>query len=71
MGGLSATEAAPAKVNLALHVTGRRAGGYHELESLVVFADVADELVAIPAAADSLRVAGPFADAAGTGETIW
>ncbi|HQZ13819.1 MAG TPA: 4-(cytidine 5'-diphospho)-2-C-methyl-D-erythritol kinase, partial [Devosia sp.] len=39
-------EAAPAKVNLALHVTGRRADGYHELESLVVFADVADEVIA-------------------------
>ena len=39
-------EAAPAKINLALHVTGRRSDGYHDLESLVVFAGVADELVA-------------------------
>lgn len=62
-------EAAPAKVNLALHVTGRRADGYHELESLVVFADVADEIVARPAKADSLKVTGPFAAAAGSGET--
>lgn len=62
-------EAAPAKVNLALHVTGRRADGYHELESLVVFADVADEIVARPARSDSLKVAGPFAAAAGSGET--
>lgn len=61
-------EAAPAKVNLALHVTGRRDSGYHELESLVVFADVADELAATPAAADSLCVAGPFADRTGSGE---
>lgn len=63
------TEAAPAKVNLALHVTGRRPDGYHELESLVVFADVADELVATPARRDSLRVTGPFADAAGSGDS--
>ena len=35
---------APAKVNLTLHVLGRRADGYHELESLVVFADVGDRL---------------------------
>ena len=62
-------EAAPAKVNLALHVTGRRADGYHELESLVVFAGVADELVARPAKRDSLEVTGPFADAAGLGDS--
>jgi 4-diphosphocytidyl-2-C-methyl-D-erythritol kinase len=62
-------EAAPAKVNLALHVTGRRADGYHELESLVVFAGVADELVARPAKQDSLTVTGPFAAAAGSGDS--
>lgn len=62
-------EAAPAKVNLALHVTGRRADGYHELESLVVFAGVADELVARPARRDSLEVTGPFAAAAGLGDS--
>lgn len=55
-------EAAPAKVNLALHVTGRRADGYHELDSLVVFADLGDELSAVPATADSLVIDGPFAD---------
>lgn len=64
-----AIEAAPAKVNLALHVTGRRADGYHELESLVVFADVADEIVATPAKRDGLRVTGPFATAAGSGDS--
>lgn len=62
-------ETAPAKINLALHVTGRRADGYHELESLVVFADVADELEATPAKGDSLRVTGPFAAAIGGGDT--
>lgn len=63
------SEAAPAKVNLALHVTGRRPDGYHELESLVVFADVSDELFARPARGDSLKVSGPFAAAAGGGDT--
>ncbi|MGA7972746.1 MAG: 4-(cytidine 5'-diphospho)-2-C-methyl-D-erythritol kinase, partial [Pseudolabrys sp.] len=38
------TEKAPAKINLTLRVVGRRADGYHELESLVVFAGVADTL---------------------------
>lgn len=61
------TEAAPAKVNLALHVTGRRPDGYHELESLVVFVDVADEVTARPTRADRLHVTGPFAAAAGGG----
>ena len=37
-------EFAPAKVNLALHVTGRRADGYHLLDSLVVFANTGDRL---------------------------
>ena len=37
-------EQAPAKINLTLRVLGRRADGYHELESLVAFADVADTL---------------------------
>ena len=58
-----ATESAPAKVNLALHVVGRRPDRYHLLESLVVFADIADELEAESAAADGLRVVGPFAEA--------
>ena len=44
-------EAAPAKLNLALHVTGRRDDGYHSLEMLVAFADVCDELEALPATA--------------------
>jgi 4-diphosphocytidyl-2-C-methyl-D-erythritol kinase len=55
------TAAAPAKVNLYLHVTGRRADGYHLLDSLVAFAAVADVLEAAPADTLSLRVEGPFA----------
>jgi 4-diphosphocytidyl-2-C-methyl-D-erythritol kinase len=62
-------EAAPAKINLALHVVGRRPDRYHELETLVVFADVADELEAQPASADSLVLSGPFADSLRSGET--
>ena len=61
-------ETAPAKVNLALHVTGRRADGYHDLQSVVVFADVADELSLMPGAADALQVTGPFAAALGAGD---
>jgi 4-diphosphocytidyl-2-C-methyl-D-erythritol kinase len=64
----SYTQAAPAKINLALHVTRRREDGYHDLESLVVFADVADELVAAPSQMDSLVIRGPFAAALGNGE---
>lgn len=52
-------ERAPAKLNLCLHVTGRRADGYHLLDSLVVFADVADRVFASPARGVSLVVAGP------------
>ena len=40
---------APAKVNLALHVTGRRADGYHVLDTLAVFADIGDRVEVAPA----------------------
>jgi 4-diphosphocytidyl-2-C-methyl-D-erythritol kinase len=55
------TEAAPAKINLYLHVTGRRHDGYHLLDSLVAFAGAGDVLSGEPAERLSLRVAGPFA----------
>jgi 4-diphosphocytidyl-2-C-methyl-D-erythritol kinase len=54
-------ESARAKVNLTLHVRGKRPDGYHELESLVVFADVCDELTFEPGAEDGLELEGPFA----------
>lgn len=54
-------EAAPAKVNLYLHVTGRRSDGYHLLDSLAVFADVADEVAATPAPDLTLTIEGPEA----------
>jgi 4-diphosphocytidyl-2-C-methyl-D-erythritol kinase len=56
-------EFAPAKVNLALHVLGRRADGYHRLDSLVAFADVGDVLRAAPAETLSFALQGPRAAA--------
>ncbi len=55
------TQPAPAKINLALHVIRRREDGYHDLESLVVFAAIGDELSATEAQTDSLSIVGPFA----------
>ena len=55
------TEAAPAKVNLTLQITGRAANGYHLLDSLVVFGPAADVLHAEPAADLTLALCGPFA----------
>lgn len=55
------TAFAPAKVNLHLHVVGRRPDGYHLLDSLVVFADVGDRLSVSPGAGFSLSITGPFA----------
>jgi 4-diphosphocytidyl-2-C-methyl-D-erythritol kinase len=58
---VSLSEFAPAKVNLHLHVVGRREDGYHLLDSLVVFAAVGDSLAVSPADVLSLSVTGPFA----------
>ena len=58
---------APAKVNLTLHVLGRRPDGYHEIESLVAFADVGDRLTLRPDDELALDVSGPTAAAAGEG----
>ncbi|MFM7336210.1 MAG: 4-(cytidine 5'-diphospho)-2-C-methyl-D-erythritol kinase [Tabrizicola sp.] len=55
------TEPAPAKLNLCLHVTGRRADGYHLLDSLVVFADVADRVEVSEGSGLSLQLTGPEA----------
>jgi 4-diphosphocytidyl-2-C-methyl-D-erythritol kinase len=54
---------AAAKVNLYLHIVGRRADGYHLLDSLVAFADVGDRLVVRPAASLALELSGPEAAA--------
>ena len=52
---------ARAKVNLALHVVGRRADGYHLLDSLVAFADFGDVVTVEPAHSLSLSITGPMA----------
>lgn len=56
------SEAAPAKINLALHVRKRREDRYHELETLFAFARDGDVLEAAPADAVTLDIEGPFAD---------
>ncbi|HYR67485.1 MAG TPA: 4-(cytidine 5'-diphospho)-2-C-methyl-D-erythritol kinase, partial [Reyranella sp.] len=52
---------AHAKVNLWLNVVGRRADGYHLLDSLVAFVDLADTLATRPAGRLSLELDGPYA----------
>lgn len=52
---------APAKINLFLHVGEKRNDGFHELESLVVFAEAGDALTFEPSDALTLSLAGPFA----------
>jgi 4-diphosphocytidyl-2-C-methyl-D-erythritol kinase len=59
-------ERARAKVNLTLHVRGRRTDGYHDLESLVAFGDCADGLTLKPARKLALRVSGPRAAECGS-----
>ena len=59
----SVTRLAPAKINLALHVTGRRDDGYHLLDMLVVFARFGDTITVADAPEDRFTVSGPFAAA--------
>jgi 4-diphosphocytidyl-2-C-methyl-D-erythritol kinase len=59
-------ERARAKINLTLHVRGRRADGYHDLESLVAFGDCADGLTLRPARKLALQVSGPRAAECGS-----
>jgi len=54
---------APAKINLFLHVGEKRGDGFHDLESLVVFADVGDTLTFAPLPELTLKLDGPFAQA--------
>jgi 4-diphosphocytidyl-2-C-methyl-D-erythritol kinase len=57
-----------AKVNLTLRVVGRRVDGYHDLESVVAFADCADRLTLTAGPTLSLKTTGPLAEACG--ETV-
>lgn len=70
--GVGAIElTARAKLNLYLHVLGRRADGYHELDSLVAFAAFGDRLTLAPAEDLRLEVEGPFANRlAGTSDNL-
>ena len=52
---------APAKINLTLHVTGQRADGFHLLDSLVVFADIGDQVSVSRLDRMRLQVTGPLA----------
>lgn len=54
-----------AKVNLTLRVNGRRGDGYHDLESVVAFADCADRLTLTPGPGLELKMSGPLAQACG------
>jgi 4-diphosphocytidyl-2-C-methyl-D-erythritol kinase len=69
LGGEAVSAFAPAKINLYLHVVGRRADGYHLLDSLIAFTDIGDRVTAVPADRLSLTVGGPEAGAlAGLGD---
>jgi len=56
-------EFAPAKLNLYLHITGRRADGYHDLDSLVAFASIGDEIKLQAASDFAFEIVGPQAGA--------
>jgi 4-diphosphocytidyl-2-C-methyl-D-erythritol kinase len=59
------SDEARAKVNLTLRVNGRRSDGFHDLESVVAFADCADRLTLTPGSDLDLRMTGPLAQACG------
>jgi 4-diphosphocytidyl-2-C-methyl-D-erythritol kinase len=56
----SLAEHAPAKINLALHITGRRPDGFHLIESLAVFTRHGDRVTVAAASEDSFSASGPF-----------
>ena len=66
--GAALTVDARAKINLALHVTGRRGDGYHLLDTLVTFATFGDRLTFAEADADRFTLSGRFADAVPRGD---
>ncbi|MBB3944953.1 4-diphosphocytidyl-2-C-methyl-D-erythritol kinase [Rhizobium skierniewicense] len=62
VGAVETTEAAPAKINLALHVTGQRTDGYHLLDTLVTFTEAGDVIRIHDAPGDGFSISGSFAD---------
>lgn len=65
------THLSPAKINLTLHITGRRNDGYHLLDSLVVFSDIADTITLTPTHTPhdvTLSVGGTYGDNVPTGD---
>src|SRR5439155_9100949 len=60
---------AHAKINVYLKVLGRRADGYHDIESLILPVSLADDLTVRAAPSLRLSVRGPLADAAPSDET--
>lgn len=61
-------EIANAKINLSLKVLGKRSDGYHQLESLVVFASTADKLTCCDADELALAITGPFSQGLSSGD---
>jgi len=59
------TDEGRSKVNLTLRVIGRRTDGYHDIESVVAFADCADRLTLTPGPELTLQMSGPLAQACG------
>ena len=66
--GAAQAEVARAKINLFLHVLGRRPEGYHALRMMVVFPRIGDLVTAEPSGGLSLSISGPFGDGLGAGE---
>lgn len=60
--GVSDSETAYAKINLALHVRKRLPDGYHQIETIFAFLDQGDVIAAEPGEGIGLRISGPFAD---------
>jgi 4-diphosphocytidyl-2-C-methyl-D-erythritol kinase len=69
-GSTERSEFAPAKINLTLRIGRKRPDGYHDLDSLVVFAQVGDTLRLTPGPTLALDVDGPTATLAGRPRTI-
>lgn len=61
-------ELARAKINLCLHVIGQRDDGYHLLDSIVVFANIGDQITVKPSDGFSLKINGPFAHGLSSGD---